>query len=101
MHRSKLFRALVIDGAMTAASLMGCGDESTTNPQQPGGDGSSTSQDDSTTAQETSEASTDDQTTADAELSPCFCNTQPECCEEVDGEAQAVDGFECCWGTSC
>ena len=149
MHRSKLFRALVIGGGMTAAALMGCGDEAGTNPQQTGEDTSTASQDDTTstpdnsttatdptgtddgatdtedtngknsstddettdtedtngedssTDEEGTEGSTDEEASADGELAPCFCNAEPECCEEVDGQAQAIEGFECCWGTSC
>lgn len=35
-------------------------------------------------------------------LSPCFCNTTPSCCQaHPDGTKGAVEGVECCWGTSC
>ena len=140
MHRSKLFRALVIGGSMTALTLGGCGDENSPNPS------TNTEQNESADTQDTNstQTDTDDNTTptdnetdtdneevpddqstdpetepetdpsddvdpssseepADTatELAPCFCDSEPSCCEEVDGEAQAIDGFECCWGTSC
>lgn len=135
MHCSKLFRALVIGGGMTAAALTGCGDEAATAPQANGEMSSEVSENetstDEATATDTSgevnegtapEDSTDDvvddatpdesedsssedtsssEANAGENLAPCFCGTEPDCCEEVDGEAQATDGFECCWGTSC
>lgn len=146
MHRSKLFRALVIGGGMTAASLVGCGDEATheapASDEQSQSAGDGTSNTDDTTSDETSsdsnetaggdssqpsgETDTDtdnnndgtdtdtdtdtdpetdpadeEATPSDAEPAVCFCGDEPQCCEEVDGEAQVVEGFECCWGTSC
>ena len=120
MHRSKLFRALVIGGSMTAATLVGCGDEKSSNPADTAGQNETSSSDsvndvsDSSDIADASDASdiSDASDTADAsdssdasdaqtELAPCFCSSEPSCCEEVDGEQQVVDGFECCWGTSC
>ncbi len=144
MHRSKLFRALVIGGSMTAAALVGCGDESAPNPAANSEQNESASTGDSQTGDstqdgESSEAEThenatetgndspseseetdpaegtetdpadepdpssseEDPAAAEGELAPCFCGTEPSCCEEVEGELQVIDGFECCWGTSC
>jgi hypothetical protein len=145
MHRSKLFRALVIGGGMTAASLVGCGDEATNSApasdEQSQSAGDETSNTDDNTSDETSSDSnetaggdssqpgdetdtdtdtdngtdtdtdnetdpetdpTDEEATpTDAEPVVCFCGDEPQCCEEVDGEAQVAEGFECCWGTSC
>ncbi|MBT6176394.1 MAG: hypothetical protein HOI23_04035 [Deltaproteobacteria bacterium] len=133
MHRSKLFRALVIGGGMTAASLVGCGDEATNadpvsdEQSQSAGDDTAESSDNTSgeTAGETDPDSTEtsdnsgtdsetdvetdpetdpgeeDANSADGEPLTCFCGDEPQCCEEVDGESQVVDGFECCWGTSC
>jgi hypothetical protein len=145
MHRSKLFRALVIGGGMTAASLVGCGDEATNSApasdEQSQSAGDETSNTDDNTSDETSSDSnetaggdssqpgdetdtdtdngTDTDTDTDNETDPetdptdeeatptdaepvvCFCGDEPQCCEEVDGEAQVAEGFECCWGTSC
>ncbi|MBT6488710.1 MAG: hypothetical protein HOK97_03045 [Deltaproteobacteria bacterium] len=133
MHRSKLFRALVIGGGMTAASLVGCGDEATNadpvsdEQSQSAGDDTAESSDNTSgeTAGETDPDSTEtsdnsgtdsetdvetdpetdpgeeDANSADGEPLTCFCGDEPQCCEEVDGESQVVEGFECCWGTSC
>ena len=140
MHRSKLFRALVIGGSMTAATLVGCGEEPNQNPSEDVVQNDSTSTDDTDsnastevepgnevdpetdtetetntdtntntetdtetdTNTETDPSSSEEETSeADAELAPCFCNSEPSCCEEVDGAQQVVEGFECCWGTSC
>ena len=142
MHRSKLFRALVIGGSMTAATLSGCGEEKSSNPANTAGQNESVDASDSETNNSTdpieddnesthsgTETETSDETepsdasdptdSSDApdesdessseeepsdtatQLTPCFCNSEPSCCEEVDGEQQAADGFECCWGTSC
>ena len=133
MHRSKLFRALVIGGGMTAASLVGCGDEATNadpvsdEQSQSAGDDTAESSDNTSgeTAGETDPDSTEtsdnsgtdsetdvetdpetdpgeeDANSADGEPLTFFCGDEPQCCEEVDGESQVVDGFECCWGTSC
>ena len=133
MHRSKLFRALVIGGGMTAASLVGCGDEATNadpvsdEQSQSAGDDTAESSDntseetagetDADTTETSDNSGTDSETdvetdpetdpgeedanSADGEPLTCFCGDEPQCCEEVDGESQVVDGFECCWGTSC
>ena len=112
MHRSKLFRALVIGGGMTAASLVGCGDEATSPSPAADEQTSDTNENSSeetnsendTTEEPDSNTDTDTEEEADpaqGELAPCFCGDEPQCCEEVDGEAQAAEGFECCWGTSC
>ena len=144
MHRSKLFRALVIGGSMTAATLAGCGEEKSSNPAsnqeqnetsstQSGSDASDTPDasdasdtsdvSDASDASDTPDASdasdasdtpdssdasdasdtpdSSDASDAQTELAPCFCGSEPSCCEEVEGELQAMEGFECCWGTSC
>lgn len=31
---------------------------------------------------------------------PCFCDTQT-CCDRATSEPQVLDGFECCWSTTC
>ena len=115
MHRSKLFRALVIGGGVTAASLLACGDEPGTTPNNQDTSQSSTSDSeesstntgettDTTDTTQSTETETEETTettdTTDDPLTPCFCN-QEDCCEEVDGEAVPMEGFECCWGTSC
>ena len=48
MHRSKLFRALVIGGGMTAVTLLSCGDETGENSQKSSNGSSPASQTDST-----------------------------------------------------
>ena len=138
MHRSKLFRALVIGGGMTAAALVGCGDETTAQVEQSADQQSESTAGDSTPDDSTPDDSTPDDSTPDDStpddstpddstpddstpddstpddstpdesdaatddpLSPCFCDSTVDCCEEVDGEQQAAEGFECCWGTSC
>ncbi|MBA2540144.1 MAG: hypothetical protein H0V17_10955 [Deltaproteobacteria bacterium] len=35
-----------------------------------------------------------------AGLQPCFCDVQV-CCDRTAEPAQVVDGFECCWSTTC
>ena len=108
MHRSKLFQVLVIGSGL---ALAGCGDEpksspksdnsTPTNSSQPTTPSDSTDNSNATTPNDSSDDSSDDSSANSGELENCFCNTQPECCEEVDGESQVVEGFECCWGTSC
>ena len=48
-------------------------------------------------------ASTPDGATATpdgGEAAPCFCDTQA-CCDRSTGTPHVLDGFECCWGTTC
>ena len=108
---------------MTAATLAGCGEEKSSNPVDTAGQNETSSTDsvndvsDSSDASDAADASdssdssdasdaadssdSSDSSDAQTELAPCFCSSEPSCCEEVDGEQQVVDGFECCWGTSC
>ena len=110
MHHSKLFQVLVIGSGL---ALAGCGDEpkasSSANNSTPTNSSQPTTQNDSTNSSdssansntETPNDSTDDSSANSEELENCFCNTQPDCCEEVDGASEVVDGFVCCWGTTC
>jgi len=34
------------------------------------------------------------------EAAPCFCDTQT-CCDRSSGTPHVLDGFECCWSTTC
>lgn len=34
------------------------------------------------------------------EVAPCFCDTQT-CCDRSGGTPHVLDGFECCWSTTC
>ena len=35
-----------------------------------------------------------------ADLQPCFCDVQT-CCDRAAEPAEVLDGFECCWSTTC
>ncbi len=32
---------------------------------------------------------------------PCFCSPEAACCDLSGDQARVIDGFECCWGTTC
>ena len=39
-------------------------------------------------------------TAGSGELQPCFCDVA-SCCDRSGAEATVLEGFECCWSTTC
>ena len=50
---------------------------------------------------ERADAGVEPKATSDASAAePCFCDTQT-CCDRSTSEPQVLEGFECCWSTTC
>ncbi len=103
MRSARLFRVMVIGGA-----LLGCGtaDQGTQPLQQRTQESPPDSGpvfDAGTAADAAAAADAEATVTPDTgvEPSPCICSPT-RCCEPGAGGASVVQaGFECCWGTSC
>ena len=86
MEIGKLFRVLVVGGASLAVHGCVTSDESDPDASQDAAAADVSVMPDATEAD-----------AGEVEAALCFCNSTPECC---DG-SEVVEGFECCWGTSC
>ena len=90
MKLDRLFHVLVVMAAPTMAACDSAdedGDERR-DGQTDAGAGSA--------AADAPAASTSDGGPAE----PCFCNTQT-CCDRSTSDPYVLEGFECCWGTTC
>jgi hypothetical protein len=101
MRLERLFHVLVVMSGVSAVPACDSKDDDGgqvhMDPADAGADGATATPDAAATA--TPDAGTT--ATADGgELAPCFCNMD-SCCDRSTEPATLLDGFECCWSTTC
>lgn len=98
MRLDRLFHVLVVMSAPPAVLACGNGDDGT--DQRRDGDGDDVDAAVDPGGNGTTDAAATGSGSGSDMAQPCFCDVQ-SCCDRSTSTATVLDGFECCWSTTC